>query len=51
MKRTDEDAFQHFNLNDFFENALSGFAIADPQGQLIKVNKTLLSWLGCRQKK
>lgn len=44
-----DEGLQHSDLTDFFENALSGFAIADPQGQLIKVNSTLLSWLGCRQ--
>jgi sigma-B regulation protein RsbU (phosphoserine phosphatase) len=38
------------DLNDFFENALSGFAIADPEGQLIKVNQTLLKWVGCQAK-
>jgi phosphoserine phosphatase RsbU/P len=47
-KRDNDNALQHSDLADFFDNALSGFAIADPQGQLIKVNKTLLGWLGCR---
>lgn len=42
--------FLHSDLPYFFENALSGFAIADMQGQLIKVSRTLLGWLGCDHK-
>jgi sigma-B regulation protein RsbU (phosphoserine phosphatase) len=47
-ERANDLSFNQLDLNDFFEDALSGYAIADPDGQLIKVNQTLLKWLGCQ---
>jgi phosphoserine phosphatase RsbU/P len=47
MGTENDNSFGQSDLNDFFENALSGFAIADDQGRFAKVNKTLMNWIGC----
>ena len=34
------------DLEDLFENAPCGYLSAEPGGRIIKVNRTLSSWLG-----
>ncbi len=34
------------HVNQFFETAPCGCVITSPQGELVKINKTLLTWLG-----
>lgn len=43
---SDHKTLPNTDLADIFEHALTGYAIADPQGRLIKINKTLAGWLG-----
>ncbi|MDQ6762547.1 MAG: PAS domain-containing sensor histidine kinase [Bacteroidota bacterium] len=35
------------NFEDFFEEALCGFIIADPQGAIVRANKKIAEWAGC----
>jgi sigma-B regulation protein RsbU (phosphoserine phosphatase) len=36
------------NFEDFFEQALCGFIIADAQGRITRANAKVASWAGCR---
>ncbi|UZJ64776.1 hypothetical protein OKW96_21005 [Sphingobacterium sp. KU25419] len=33
------------DFNDFFESSLSGFVITDAEGNIVRINKRVASWL------
>jgi phosphoserine phosphatase RsbU/P len=35
------------DFDDFFEHALSGFVLAQPDGKIIRANARLAEWIGC----
>jgi sigma-B regulation protein RsbU (phosphoserine phosphatase) len=35
------------NFEDFFENSLCGYSFINPQGEIIRSNARLASWIGC----
>jgi len=34
------------DFEDFFENAINGFATTTPDGRIVRVNRRLAGWLG-----